>query len=517
MPTKKTNKKKLSEPARKALEAGFGVQINKALAEQYDLTIGQLAKLSTIINDFYYKKIDIAQIQDILQSRLNIDQEKTKKLAKEVLGKRLLIVDDSWFNGEVSEELKKIGVDPSDYDKFVKTYYNRIVEEEAQRIAKKEAAEAEEKAEKKEREEQRQSLKKEKLSQAPKAITKPEEEKKDVKKVFQSRIKDMLEKAGFKTKIDMDVRMLLLLANDETEEFQKELLTTLLNNEEKLTDDKIEINDEKVEPTVANWLKDYNIFVGEEKITSTVKKAQYFTGSENVEKLKEEEKQKIDHLLDLYINLDSFYELAKRKYLDDIEFFTLTSEQKKAYDEFVKSLDLEKGSAEKETKTAEEKEPADIMELYQDKPDDRRLIEKEKTEIIEQTRKEYDEVADIFEQALLNRKKHKIIACLEVLVDIGALDNLLAKDKRFTDLLFGYFNRNNLQSEKDKFKKEPYQAKYIQDFLKFVFLERLGLSENEGARLAANLSNIFASYGQTDYAQLAYLDLNDYKFKWTEL
>ena len=92
----------------------------------------------------------------------------------------------------------------------------------------------------------------------------------------------------------------------------------------------------------------------------------------------------------------------------------------------------------------------------------------------------------------------------------------MAKDARFSSLLNGYFKRNNLQSEQEAFKLDPYQAKYIQHFLKYVFLERIGLSETDGARFAVKLSNIFRSKGASQYAQLAYLDLEDNKFKWTE-
>ena len=52
-------------------------------------------------------------------------------------------------------------------------------------------------------------------------------------------------------------------------------------------------------------------------------------------------------------------------------------------------------------------------------------------------------------------------------------------------------------------------------FLKFVFLERLGMREDVGAKYAARLSSIFRSSGNMDYSHLAYLDLEDKKFKWS--
>ena len=43
------------------------------------------------------------------------------------------------------------------------------------------------------------------------------------------------------------------------------------------------------------------------------------------------------------------------------------------------------------------------------------------------------------------------------------------------------------------------------------------MTETEGARLAANISNIFMQKGMPQYAQLAFLDLHDHKFKWSDL
>jgi len=39
------------------------------------------------------------------------------------------------------------------------------------------------------------------------------------------------------------------------------------------------------------------------------------------------------------------------------------------------------------------------------------------------------------------------------------------------------------------------------------------LADNEAARYASRLSGIFGSVG-SPYTEVAYLDLNDYKFKW---
>jgi len=91
---------------------------------------------------------------------------------------------------------------------------------------------------------------------------------------------------------------------------------------------------------------------------------------------------------------------------------------------------------------------------------------------------------------------------------------VLANDQRYRSYLTGYFKRNNLAAEAAEFARDPHNAKFLKHFLRFVFLERLGMAESEGARLAANLSNVFLANGSFEYGELAYLDLNDRTFKW---
>ena len=233
----------------------------------------------------------------------------------------------------------------------------------------------------------------------------------------------------------------------------------------------------------------------------------------------------MDNVLKLYFAIKNFYFSLSKYDLSDIYIFPFSEEEQM---DFVNQLKEQAGLDDVPlaapfgaplgaTRGDTIVVAVDIEELFKDKPEDRLKIMQEKKRIVEATRKEYDKVADEFELALLNRKRHIIIACLEILAEVGALDNLLVEDSRFQNLLLGYFKRNNLPAEQVAFKANPYQGKYVQAFVKFVFLERLGLTENEGGRLAANLSNIFRNHGAKEYGQLSYLDLSDNKFKWTEL
>lgn len=63
---------------------------------------------------------------------------------------------------------------------------------------------------------------------------------------------------------------------DQRDVFKKSLREALSKNEEKLTSQELSINDKKQPPTVANWLRDYNINVGIEPADKVIL-AQYLT------------------------------------------------------------------------------------------------------------------------------------------------------------------------------------------------------------------------------------------------
>jgi hypothetical protein len=153
--------------------------------------------------------------------------------------------------------------------------------------------------------------------------------------------------------------------------------------------------------------------------------------------------------------------------------------------------------------------------LFQGSREENDKIAAEKDRIGTETRREYTKIGDVLENFLLQRQKIGMIACLELLAETGAFSALLENDPRYQNFLIGYFKRNNLAEEIKNFQSDPGAEKYVRYFVKYIFMERLGLVENEAARWGARLSNIFRSIG-SPLKNMAYLDMADYKFKWNE-
>ncbi|KKR07343.1 MAG: hypothetical protein UT32_C0012G0006 [Parcubacteria group bacterium GW2011_GWC2_39_14] len=485
----------------------FASELSMAIISQFSFTVFQLSAMTHLVHDIYYKKVSLDDLESQIAVIFALDKSKSLALAKEICIKRLLIADKEWFDGAVSQKLKKMGVNPDDFAAFL-SEYRRSYEEE-----KRTASEMEKIRQEEEKAESAEEYVNKKLNEAPLVVTDPEEEKASAKQGFSNYLVPVLIADDYALKIDLNVRLITLLTGDDSRTFQRELLDVLYQNTEKITTNPIKLKTEIVDPSVGNWLKDYVAFTGIDEVVSTIKKAQYITQSENIKALTPEDKEKLEKLFDLYINIKNFYDNVTKYDLDEVSIFPFTAKEQQ---DFLTELESYTASEGEEGSEAKPAEPKSIEGLLQEKVVEEKKVALEKDVISQKTRNEFDKVADVFEDFLLRRKRYEIIACLEIFAETGALANLISKDARFNSLLFGYFKRNNLQAEEVAFKKEPYQARQVQHFLKFVFLERLGLSENDGARWTVRLSNIFRTKGLLAYAQLAYLDLSDHKFKWTE-
>jgi len=485
----------------------FAGNLSIEIIRKYSFTMKQLSDMTDLIRDIYYKRVAIDDLEKQVSVIFSLDSKQSLELTKEICIRRLLVVDKEWFEGMVSQKLLKIGINPADYAAFISEYH-RAYEEE-----KRVESEMEKIRQEEEHAEEAEDYINKRLEEAPLVVTNPEEEKEAAKQGFEKYLVPTLLADDFGLKIDLNVRIITLFIQDESHEFQRQLLDVLYQNPENITTNPILIKTEKVDPSVGNWLKDYVAFVGIDEVVSTIKKAQFFTQSENVKALSSEDREKLEKLLDLYINIKNFYENVSKYDLDEVSIFPFTAKEQ---EDFLAELQQTAGAIKEEGATPAQEGKKSIEELLQEKVVEEKKVAVEKDVIAQKTRKEFDKVADIFEDVLLRRQRYQIIACLEILAETGALANLLAKDARFNSLLFGYFKRNNLQSEEVAFKQDPYQARQIQHFMKFIFMERLGLSETDAARWVVKLSNIFRTKGALSYAQLAYLDLSDHKFKWTE-
>lgn len=159
-----------------------------------------------------------------------------------------------------------------------------------------------------------------------------------------------------------------LIGKDE--QFLNKLIKYFLDNQETFSSKNLIIKGKEVEPTIANWIKDFVDLNGSD-IFSSVVLAKYLTTSENVKKLKEEERQILRQVLKIYKNLVFFPEsMGNAKYLD-WEIFPINRDLINIFkNNFNKKIDLNSNSA-------KSKEDNNSQDNKKNIPENKPIIKKE--------------------------------------------------------------------------------------------------------------------------------------------
>ena len=102
-----------------------------------------------------------------------------------------------------------------------------------------------------------------------------------------------------------DFNIALFQAFNEDEDLEDKVEALLYNNQEKLSDHQIILDNHPASPSIANWLKDFIKKYGSDLFNEVVL-AEYLSQSPNIKSLKPEEKELVRKVLKLYRNLVFF-------------------------------------------------------------------------------------------------------------------------------------------------------------------------------------------------------------------
>ncbi|RJR30733.1 hypothetical protein C4569_04135, partial [Candidatus Parcubacteria bacterium] len=116
-------------------------------------------------------------------------------------------------------------------------------------------------------------------------------------------------------------------------------------------------------------------------------------------------------------------------------------------------------------------------------------------------------------KAVQLKNKIRAQAAMLVLAEQDYLDQILVEDDNLRKFLIVTWRAKYGKTFTDEFEKNPSQKKFMVSFIRYVMEERLEMTENDSARLAVKISNIYKKSGKNKYQQLAYLDLKDKQFK----
>ncbi|MFA6393896.1 MAG: hypothetical protein WCW25_03435 [Patescibacteria group bacterium] len=126
--------------------------------------------------------------------------------------------------------------------------------------------------------------------------------KNEVRRIFRDHFVKSFAIFGYDHWVKLKPILLAIMSLDDRDAFKKQLTQVLAENQEKITNKKLLISSEEKDPTVGNWILDYNRSLGTSGM-SGIARTQYLVNSINIKNLSKEEKERIQKLFELYERL----------------------------------------------------------------------------------------------------------------------------------------------------------------------------------------------------------------------
>ena len=487
--------KKLPPKFQDGIFSNTFIVANNGFFDANDFTSEQMDKIQELIRNVYVADIKLDDFISGMQG-LKLGR-KAKQITLDAIA-IFFLPFDQYLSDDVSQKIKDLGGDLEKLNIKAKEFNEKLdLELHPPEIKEEPIAEEVE----------------EKVAELP-----PEQEKKNIKEIFENAVLPILGTEDEELKAFYNLRIIEYIVEDPA--FLQEILRNLLNNTEVLTDEKMVISEKKYEGTISAWILDFTNTVGSGKVDNLAI-AKYFSEGANVRALPPEKKSLVHKALDLYKVLKEFPEpFAKLPeeewYIFPIDYEKLKQQVDKSVQEKYKNIDLKKnGNLSKEAQiTEEKKEETDLMKIFWGDSKFNEKVDLEIAKITDLTRNEYDRVGEMLENYLLKKDKIGVAASLKVLANIGVLTDILGLDKRFMDLLTNYYRKINRFSEADNLRLSPKSPHQLINFLKYILLARLQMTDQEAGRIVAQLCNILARQGKSEYSDMAYLDIKDKMFHW---
>lgn len=276
----------LPQDIRDVLMSDIDFVLNNEICQRYGLKDRAVVDHSGLVYNLLAKRAAINDLPTLAKKLFNLDQYRAQDLAKDIVGKRLLIFDD-YFGGQASQVLKSWGGNVNNYQKDI--------------YRQKQAIGAARQARQKERQAEAEPI-----PQVDYQESDPVQEKRDALDLFKNNLVNLLlsKSEGFADLLD-DYNGVLINLLDNDLNFRRELQSAFYQNQEKLTNLTITLDGRPAQPTIANWLKDFMTQKGAAWFDNVVL-SDYLTTGANVKALTGEEKESLAALLVLYRHLRFF-------------------------------------------------------------------------------------------------------------------------------------------------------------------------------------------------------------------
>jgi len=246
---------------------------------------------------------------------------------------------------------------------------------------------------------------------------------------------------------------LLMISYDYRDVIKRNLRRIINTNKQLITNKKIDLTDNEVEPTIKNWLKLYDREIGA-AVADNLKRAQFYTTNKNVKNLSKQEKEKIEKLFYIYEYLKSVS--SHPLGVEEPILFIENGQIKSMEDGRIVVIDLDKGTVKEEvdvkkeilqkksevTKVEEAKEKPQVPKLSDEVKKayigDKKFqidISKEEEDLSRRAGNDINILREEFFKAVQLRNRARTIAAFKALAKLKDIDNFLAEDERLKKFL----------------------------------------------------------------------------------
>jgi len=368
--------------------------------------------------------------------------------------------------------------------------------------------------------------------------------------IFKEELAEMLnfnqEELDIKDKIRRKLANILLVDRDK---YKEQLIKSLEENEQIITQGKLETADEEKEGSVRNWIKEYYKFIVESNIDKKLIKAEFLFKNKNVARLTDKDKQKLEIILDLYddwhkssltvagnedpllVDYKGQTYLVYNGEISEIDGKNNLIDANQIKTQLTKTVLVNKPTIERKDKILatenvvsrnineqqdiEYKNAKEELQVKWQKFLSNWLMVETMEEVEKIKQKDDYEMSKIrskFYHAVNQRATQDALAALFIIAEQGNIGKAFGADERFQNFWGDYLEKNNLGAK--QFKNNPAEAKYLAMFFKYIMEERLKLDEEDTVMMGAVLANLCRQAQEMDYQQMAYGDVESGEFKW---
>ncbi|MFA6391709.1 MAG: hypothetical protein WCW66_03055 [Patescibacteria group bacterium] len=328
----------------------------------------------------------------------------------------------------------------------------------------------------------------------------------------------------------LKINLLNHLLPEDRDKLKLAIRKALERNVQLITKDKLQADEEKRDPTIANWILDFTSELGT-NMFDRVKENQYFVNGNNTKKLSETEKTNLRVLLNIYrrcgrssltlegneepipVDTENRVGTIREGQFEEIkmkDWIALVEKMKS-----IRNMNYNVDDAPAEmTETEKELQREKLIMEFLGSEGERIMIHNEENSLEETSNTGLQALVSILMDAVDRKDKYKAIAALRVIADKGNLTEEFKLNERVSALAKEILQKQYKPEITADFQRNGFTAPYLSIFLQHIFREKMNLDDAESARFGVQLENILVEKGQTSVQGMVYGDLMSGKYMW---